>query len=190
MIVTYNRGIQKAELELTSVRALEGRVITEGVIWTIADSVGRTLARSEEARPIFVLEPGQYQLRVAYRGRETAVGPYELQRDTLTNMLILLQEGQAYPSENGYYVDSDPILEYERRVLDRGVQAKWGSATNPIKDPYHQPTGESHLASHPVLAQTAQFDGVEPTVSPEPEQNDLALEKTLTLQHQLTNQPT
>jgi len=194
VIVTYNIGIIAARVKLTAIQGLHGGVLHAGVRWTIA-RIGKPAANqqgeyvSENPQTQLDVLDGSYKVSAHYQEEDFELGQLVLEKNTLTDAVFILKKSGEYNAEEGYYSDIDELIEHGRRGDDRSEQAKHGNATTPLREPYsNDQQGDlgagQQVKAHPLLKNSAQFDGMEDKVNPEPSENNEAFEKGLELQRQ------
>lgn len=169
MIITYDIGSLAARIKLTALAARDGGVIRSGLEWRLKGSnQGYT---SLEAQPVLDLPAGEYQVGLVYKNRTYEFSSYRLAKNTLTDLVFSLVDE----------VEFDTTQNFDRRLADRQAQERFGHAELPLHDP-NAPKGDQgvHFQGHPLL-NTAQFDGMEAKISPQPDKNEEASEKTIEL---------
>lgn len=188
MIVTYDIGSLSAELKLTLLASRQGRIVHDTISWCITNiSNNKTEVHdSTLAQPLFSLTSGKYKLQVKHQENLIELGEFDLKQNTRTDLVFILNTDQV---GDEYFSEYDAIEDFNRRQQERDSQAEHGFATLPLRDPAQQIDGDygSQIMAHPLLAESAQFDGVPPDMRPDPAENEAALQ--LTLAAQLTNQP-
>lgn len=188
MIVTYNIGILAAKLKLTALSSHDGRVIRHEIQWQLESADSEQSHDNPNAQAEFVVTEGSYRIFVHYREEKLDLGLIELQKNTLTDAIFILNNGE-FVSGGDYFSDYDAQVDFIRRSTERELQSEHGSASMPLRDPDSNIQGEmgAQVMAHPLLADKAQFDGVPPDMRPDPSENKEAVE--LTLSAQLTNAP-
>lgn len=187
MIVTYDIGTLSAELRLTLLASRQGHVVREDLLWRLQSvSNSAELHESSEAQPLFSVTAGKYKIAVKYQDNLIELGEVELKQNTRTDCVFILNNEQK---GDEYYAEIDPADDFNRRQQERDLQSEHGHATLPLRDPNLEIQGDygSQVMAHPLLAESAQFDGVPPDMRPDPAENEAAMQ--LTLAAQLTNQP-
>ncbi len=181
MIITYDIGSLAARIKLTALAARDGGVIRSGLEWRLKGP--NQAYTSLEAQPVLDLPAGEYEISLSYKGRTHELSTVKLAQNTLTDLLFSLADE----------VEFDTTQNFDRRLADRHDQERFGHAELPLHDP-NTAKGDQGIQfqGHPLL-NTAQFDGMEAKISPQPDKNEEASEKTLELilQHQnaLKNNP-
>lgn len=181
MITTHDIGSLAARVKLTALAAHEGGVIRGGLEWRLKGP--NQAYNSLEAQPTLDLPAGEYEISLIYKNRTHELATVKLAKNTLTDLVFSLTDE----------VEFDAGQNFDRRVADRYEQERFGHAELPLHDP-NAPKGEQgvQFQGHPLL-NTAQFDGMEAKVNPQPSENEEASEKTLELilqkQNQLQNNP-
>lgn len=192
MIVTHNVGILAANLKLTALSSLNGGVIYQDISWKITQVGADDPAEfeSDKAQPIFSVAEGDYTIACVYQGKELDLGGVYLAQNTQTDMVFILNEFEG-GVEDDYFAEFDVEKDIYRRQHERDIQSELhGSADGPLREPKTDMNGElgSQIMAHPLLKDSAQFDGVPPEFSVQPERNEeaarLTLEKQLQNQHQ------
>lgn len=181
MIITHDIGSLAARIKLTALAAREGGVIRSGLEWRLKGSNQEHV--SQVALPVLDLPAGDYAISLSYKGKIHELSRVSLAKNTLTDLLFSLADE----------ADFDSTQNFERRLADRQAQERFGHAELPLHAP-NAPKGDQgvQFQGHPLL-NTAQFDGMEAKVNPQPSENEEASEKTLELilqqQNQLRNNP-
>lgn len=181
MIITHDIGSLAARIKLTVLAARDGGVIRSGLEWRLKGL--NQEYTSQAAQPVLDLPAGEYAISLAYKGKTHEFPKAQLTKNTLTDLLYSLADE----------VDFDASQNFDRRSADRHDQERFGHAELPLHDP-NAPKGDQgvQFQGHPLL-NTAQFDGMEAKVNPQPSENEEASEKTLELilqqQNQLQNNP-
>ena len=202
MSVTYDIGTLAAELQLTAISARHGGMINHGLDWRLKFVKRSKTYESTEARPLFQVPGGTYVIEVIQNSTPYTFGEVTLERNTHTDLVILLQSSPTdYDPNEEYFINPKDITglnENDRRKMERQGQRKYGTASGPLHefDATQQHSGElgstmKSLRAHPLLADKTQFDGVSPDLRIDnPDSNEEGLAKTiqLTLQKQLDNQ--
>ena len=202
MSVTYNIGSLAAELQLTAISARHGGVIHRDLQWSLTSVKREKIYESTKAQPLFQVPGGQYTIQVCYQSKSYTFGEVILERNTCTDLVILLQSFSVDDDPNAeYFIDQKEIGnidENDRRKMERQGQRKYGGCSGPLHefDANQQYSGElgstmKSLLAHPLLADKTQFDGTAPDLRIDnPDSNEDGLAKTiqLTLQKQLDNQ--
>lgn len=170
------------ELKLMLLQSLHGRVVRTGLVWrvsTIGASVPAQTWHSDQAFATFTLPAGRYAITVEFQGSEHRLGELELAARTCTDVAYYLPASVRVTDD--YFFEYDPNQWFACRAQERELQSAHGFATLPLRDPNQAPTGEQgiQLKSHPLLRDAVQFDGVPPDIRPEPSQNRVALQLTL-----------
>lgn len=141
---------------------------------------------SSAAAPQFAVPPDVYTLQVTHGDKTAEINRIELAAgDRLHELAFLDVTGEPDPNEK-FYLDNgefNPETEYERRQVEREGQREFGLAEKALQAPNKQNAfGEGALMSHqnmlqahPMLANAAQFSGVDPSMST-PDQNPHAEE--------------
>lgn len=193
MVTTYNIGSPSAEIKLTAIMAAHGGVVYDSIGWELHDTdekkPNHILYKSDDSQAALLVKPGQYRIFIRYAGETLDCGIEELEKNTSTDRVYLLNDDGLFDETKQYSAETDAFLEYERRKEDRKTEVTLGSIDTPLKDPYYKPEGSSSLSAHPLLSQKAQFDGMPPEITPEPTENNEAANKNeLTLQNELKNE--
>lgn len=197
MIESYSNQIApgQAKLTLTAISKRHGSIIQDNLLWTMIEKKTQKKYFSEKAQPIFELPIGEYQLSVTHQNQKISADDLSLRPQMNHDHVILLEIwGTEREMEEGeiYIVDPEEVTkvtEYERRELERQGQREYGVAAGPLASPYIEQGQGLPFARHPLISMAAQFDGVGPTLNPDPNENQEALAKRLELDHQLTAQP-
>ncbi len=194
MIVTYNIGSLAARLKLAGINYLNGGVIQHDLSWRVQrlgeDALPHTDAvyESDRAQVVFDIASGNYRIVAIYQGEEIDCGEVVLKKNTLTDCVFIFNQAGEMGADGDYFADPDVDVEYERRKVERSEQSSFGPADLPVRDPNPiSPEGQGEgFQSHPLLKNSAQFDGVEANMTVQPSENRQAVE--MTLQNQLQNQ--
>lgn len=178
MVTTYHIGSIVARLKLTALRARHGEVIRDGLSWRLTSQGNRSAEyKQDEAQPEMGLPEGAYQIEATYNNKTYLLAKSVfLAKNTLTDFVFILDlagEIGAFEAEKDYF----------RRELDRKAQQKFGLHSSPLHDPNRPKMPGGGLPGHPLL-NTAQFDGMEPKINPQPSENEQATAKTIELQLQ------
>lgn len=197
MAVKYPIESLGSRLEISAISALHGQLITDALSWDIAPlDKQKPSINSSDAQPSLELHPGKYKIELIWQQQGSIdAGEITLQQGFCHDVVVLVHEAGTPDREEGYFVSDDEVnkhSEYNRRQQERDSQRVFGVAAGPLADPTikkAEGAGQS-IASHPLLSQSAQFDGVAPEISNEPTINEEATEKTkeLILQNQLQAQ--
>jgi hypothetical protein len=190
-----------ARLQLTAVTLKSGQyeVLTEGLHWRLRATKQFSKRKNQkehfnavEARPCFVVPAGVYDLTLEH----TALGTREvhrivLQENTLTDEIVYLGSVDIDDSEENYHLNNDDDFnvdrEHARRGQDREGQRKFGAAAEDLRQPEivgpeagfgeaQQVAQQSGMQSHPLLSNSAQFDGVAAKMNPNLTENVHAAE--------------
>ncbi len=204
MIVTHNIGILSARIRLVALKVRHGGVLRQGLDWRLISKGAlaanqEPLYASQQAQPTLDIPAGTYDIELTYRDKLYCLAQdVELKQNTHTDAVFVLDAAGEYEQESGYHINFDEGLDYERRVAERESQQKFAEATMPLRDP-HQPKGDHgvQFQGHPLL-NSAQFDGMEAKVNPQPSENEdanaksaqLILQKQAQLQHANVSAPT
>lgn len=191
-----------ARLQLTAVSLAKGeyQVVTGQLVWRLLvtyRSDEKKAAQPEsfishEDRPLFVLAPGVYRLEVSHAELgDKSVENIQVLAGTLTDEVIYLGATQIDDSEENFHLNDDEDFnvnqEYERRLADRQSESKYGDMAAEIRQPdilgpdagfeqAQQVANESGMQSHPLLANSPQFDGVDAKLNPNTSENVHAAE--------------
>lgn len=190
MITSYDIGSLAARVKLTVLATRSGGVIRSGLVWRLKGS--NQEYTSQAAQPILDIPAGEYMISLTYTGKIHELSTVTVAKNTLTDLLFTLADAGEYQPD-GYHAEFDATQNFERRLSDRQDQERFGHAELPLHDP-NVPKGDQgvHFQDHPLL-NTAQFDGMEAKVNPQPSENEEASEKTLELilqhQNELKNNP-
>ena len=195
MSVEYPIKSLAARVNLRAIQALHGQVITKDLTWTLSATHNDKIHTSHDAQASLNLHAGTYLLAVSWGQRQFDFGEITLRRSYCRDIIISLYEsGEPNGDEEGYFVNPDEVskqTEHARRSMDRNDQTQFGLANGELADP-NPPQGEmgQGFASHPLL-DSAQFDGVAPEVSSQPEHNTEAVQKQIQhlKQAQMQNMP-
>ncbi len=189
MIVTHNIGSLSAELKLTALSSRQGKVIHDNISWCLLrmSKEQADLIKSKDPQPVFGVTEGKYQIQVIYKDETFDLGQVELKQNTRTDAVFILNSGDIN-NDGEYFSEIDPVDDFARRQQEREHQSEHGAATLPLRDPSSKIEGNygQEILAHPLLANSAQFDGVPPDMRPDPAENEAAMQ--LTLAAQLTNQ--
>lgn len=168
MIITHDIGSLAARVKLTALAAREGGVIRSGLEWRLKGPSQEYTSR--EAQPVLDLPAGEYAISLTYKNRTHELATVQLAKNTLTDLVFSLADE----------VEFDTTQNFDRRLADRQAQERFGHAELPLHDP-NAPKGDQpgvQFQGHPLL-NTAQFDGMEAKISPQPDKNEEASERTL-----------
>ena len=184
-----------ARLSLKAVEAREGQlqVIEQGLLWELTklDKKDQPLEASRqesiEAKPLFEVYPGNYHLAVTFENRTIEIAKLKLEAGKIVDELIIFQQGDSQVGD--YHVDPDEVnlhSEHERRQLERDGQRKFGVAVEGLRSPdiaamLQENQGQlmdmgMGVQAHPILSQSAQFDGVAAKLTQDASQNQHAAE--------------
>lgn len=211
MSISYNIGSLMAHLQLTAVASLQGKRIQDGLEWQLLPenpTPGNPLHTetcSQDAQPLFKVPEGLYHLSVLYQGKRHEYTTLPLEKNTLTDLVILLQGADYFDEAEPTHLASDEFdarIEYQRRMSDRQRQSAFGHAATPLATPPETPStameakdtlghgdGDGHEGTmegarpqaHPILSKKVQFDGIDPSVRPDPNKNEESVGKQLDL---------
>ena len=177
-----------AELSLSAISSLQGRIVTDNLQWSLS---GAKTYLEDSAKAVFRVPAGTYLITAIYKNKEIKVGEVKLVQAKLLSRIILLQELGGNDSEEAYFIseqDLDKVSEFTRRQQERaGLEGQFDLAGGPLASPYQGETMGQGFAQHPLL-QSAAFDGLPPDMKNDPAQNETAVQKQLEHTHQLQQQ--
>ncbi len=159
-----------------------------------------------DASPLFVVSPGIYEVEVIHDelGDKT-ISNVVLKADTLTDEVVYLGHVDIDDQEENYHLndqeDFNVHAEHGRRQMDRDDQAKFGLAANGLRAPEiigpdagfgqaQQVAAQSGMQAHPLLSNSAQFDGVAAKMNPDLTNNVHAAEAQVSPELRPGAQPT
>lgn len=205
MAVTYGIQARHTELQLSALNAKNRQPITQDLAWLVQDHTKETIANSKEASPLFKLKAGSYTIKVSHHDHSAQLRNLELQASQRSDIVILVP---AQKDPDQYHINDqdrfNAFTENKRRQLERDGQATFGMPDNQLTEPVSREEAQTQRnqlygqqmgpKGHPLLNKP-QFDGMDPQVTPKPEENQgvqLELQKNLELamQHGHTATPT
>ena len=182
MIITYNIGSLAAELKVMLLSSISGLAIRQGLCWQLhaVSKPDKVVAEKSEPIPLFSITEGEYTILAVYQDSLLMLGSVKLAKNTRTDMVFMLVDGLIQSSED-YFCEYDAKEWFACRQQERELQSTHGFATLPLRDPSTHMQGDygSQLQAHPLLRDAVQFDGVPPSIRPDPSENKEALQLTL-----------
>lgn len=204
-----------AQLMLTAVSLKEGSytVLYENLCWTLTDPSNGNQQTSQDAQPIFTIQPGTFDLQITAGDMQKSINLITLSAGQIRDEVIFLGDMDAIEEEQNYQIshpdEFNPDSEYKRRDVERDGQRRYGIAADGLTQPPDSPeagfgnelghANAQHTGkqAHPLLAASAQFDGIDPKIKQLPNENpsaevapELAPGMALTQQNTHTSTPT
>ena len=177
-----------AQLQVMAVQLKDGQYhpIRSGLQWQLIHenlkNAEKTPNISTDADAFFEVMPGCYRLIVQYHHQKKIIEKIQLVSQKKSSQMIIFGETSELESSESYYNAEESVnveTEYERRQIERSGQRQYGLSASGLTQPHQHTAGAGQsmlLAAHPVLAQSAQFDGVAAKLNPLPNENPKAEE--------------
>ena len=190
-----------AQLQLTAVTLKGGQyqVLTKDLHWRLRAqkhfSKRKNLQEyfnSTQSRPLFVVPSGVYTVIVEHAEfGEKEVHNITLKENTFSDEIIYIGNVDIDDQEENYHLHGDDSFnvdrEHDRRQRDRESQRKYGLAAAELRQPeivgpeagFGEAMGvaqQSGMQAHPLLSNSAQFDGVAAKMNPNLTENVHAAE--------------
>ena len=182
MIITYQIGSLAAELKVMLLSSVNGLAVRQGLTWQLrpVSNSNNPMLETDQAIGFFSMTEGEYAIAALYQGELLELGQVMLLKNTRTDIVFILADGAIRSSED-YFFEYDAKEWFACRQQERELQSVHGFATLPLRDPSMQMQGDygSQLQAHPLLRDAVQFDGVPPSIRPDPSENKEALQLTL-----------
>lgn len=178
-----------AQLEVRAVQLKNGQYhpIRSGLQWQLIHENLKNAEKTPNISPAadasFEVMPGFYRLMVRHQHQEKIIENIQLVAGKKTSQIIIFGEASELDSGENYYIHEAAInaeTEYERRQLERAGQRQYGLSASGLTQPHQQSAGmgqQNMLAAHPLLSQSAQFDGIAAKLNPAPIENPKAVEE-------------
>lgn len=185
--------LAKFQLKAVEVTAGQFQVIEQGLLWELTklDQKDKLLPDSRieslEAKPLFEVFPAKYHLAVTFENRTVEIQSVQLDAGKIVDELIIFQQGDAQAGD--YHIDPAEVnldSEHVRRQLERDGQRKFGVAVEGLRSPDVAAAIQNMggqlmdmgmgVQAHPVLSQSAQFDGIAAKLTQDASQNQHAAE--------------
>lgn len=153
--------------------------LAHGLHWCLENDAG--CEKSQEPNPLFIVNPGVYQLTVTHpEYGEKVVTGIHLSAGITADEVVYLGQINVDDSEENYHLyderDFNADREHQRRLADRAAEQHFAEITHELRDPHilepqagmeeaSERVHQQGLQSHPLLGQAAQFDGVAPKLN-------------------------